>query len=59
MRLAKALSLFLMDLLTTVPCVVPLSTAAEYIPFSVAAILVLGMYDNVRVFRFSSLDSDV
>ncbi|PVF96454.1 hypothetical protein CPB86DRAFT_786951 [Serendipita vermifera] len=48
MRLAKALSLFLMDILTTVPCVVPLSTAAEYIPFALSAVFVLMSFNHER-----------
>lgn len=43
-RLAMALSLLLMDLLTVVPDAIPVSIAAEYIPFSVAAVIVLGKY---------------
>ncbi len=41
-RLGMSLSLLLMDILTIGPDAVPVSIAAEYIPFAVAAVIVLG-----------------
>lgn len=45
-RLGMALSLLLMDLLTVVPHAIPVSIAADYIPFSVAAIIVLIVFNH-------------
>jgi hypothetical protein len=39
-----ALSLLLMDLLTIVPNAIPVSIVADYIPFAITAIIVLGKW---------------
>jgi hypothetical protein len=43
-RIGMALSLLLMDILTVVPDAIPVSIAADYIPFAIAAMIVLGKW---------------
>ncbi|KAG8821531.1 hypothetical protein FRC19_007666 [Serendipita sp. 401] len=46
LRIGKALSLFLLDLLTLVPFVIPVNIAAECIPWAIAVAIVLGMFNQ-------------
>ena len=43
-RIGMALSLLLMDVLTVVPDAIPVSIAADFIPFAIAALIVLGKW---------------
>jgi hypothetical protein len=42
-RIAQALSLLLMDLLTMVPNATSISIPADFVPFSISALIVLGI----------------
>lgn len=42
--LARVLSLFVFDMMTVVPDATPTTLPAQFIPFSVGAILVMGMW---------------
>jgi hypothetical protein len=50
-RIGMALSLLLMDVLTVVPDAIPVSIAADFIPFAIAALIVLGEWLNHEIMR--------
>lgn len=46
-RIARVASLLILDLLTLLPAAMSINLAAEFIPFSLGTLLVLGMWIHI------------